>query len=213
VAQFNTLTPQYGWNKKAQRYYDLSSGTFVASKDIRAALDASIVAGKKEIDNLTQKLLKSQISLADWQTQMAHTIKLQHVAAASLSVGGWAQATPAVWGRAGAELKKQYAFLQRLALQIESGKQPLNGSLVVRASMYGEAQRSTYEQSRRAEMKTGGAVEERRELHPGKTCGDCHDQAVLGWQPIGTLKRIGDSQCRMNCNCTFSYRDAQGNIL
>jgi hypothetical protein len=34
----------------------------------------------------------------------------------------------------------------------------------------------------------------------------CLELAALGWQPIGTLPKIGESVCIVNCHCRFAYR-------
>jgi hypothetical protein len=59
---------------------------------------------------------------------------------------------------------------------------------------------------RRRDHQGFGGQQERRFLHAAEHCPDCVDVAGRGWVPIGTLPRIGDSQCRTRCRCTFSYR-------
>jgi hypothetical protein len=50
---------------------------------------------------------------------------------------------------------------------------------------------------------------ERRILGHPKThhCEDCPPLAALGWQPIGTLPRIGETECGGMCLCRFEYTD------
>lgn len=207
--QSSDLTPEYGWNSDAQRYINLSTGQFVSAAQVRTALDQAILSAKDGLRDVSQALLDGQISLADWQTQMAQQIKLIHCASASAAAGGWAQMTPADWGRVGQQLRQQYAYLQRFALQIESGAQALNGSLITRALMYGEAGRGTYEDFRRAEAQRRGMTHERRRLGAAEHCEDCVRYAGWGWRPIGTLPRIGQSRCRTNCKCAFEFRKAE----
>lgn len=38
---------------------------------------------------------------------------------------------------------------------------------------------------------------------------NCVDYALSGWQPIGTLPPIGDSQCGQNCECRFEFREVR----
>ena len=59
--------------------------------------------------------------------------------------------------------------------------------------------------------KPGGPIKwERRVLGHPKTehCADCPPLAALGWQPIGTLPDIGDSECEGRCLCHFVYSDS-----
>ena len=57
-----------------------------------------------------------------------------------------------------------------------------------------------------------GAVEERRVLERAEHCESdeelegCIELSEKGWQPIGTLPRLGVSPCRSNCRCRFDYR-------
>ncbi len=48
--------------------------------------------------------------------------------------------------------------------------------------------------------------EERRVLGDAMHCLDCPPLAALGWQPIGTLPMIGDTECGGHCHCHFEYR-------
>ncbi len=204
--QTNDLTPEYGWNSDAQRYVDLSSGRFVSRAQVRTALDQAILSAQGGIREVSQSLVDGNISLATWQTVMAHEIKLIHLASGATAAGGWAQLTQSDYGRIGQALRQQYAYLQNFALQIESGAWPLNGSLVTRALMYGEAGRGTFEEFQRAYARANGLTQERRRLGAAEHCNDCVRFANLGWRPIGYLPRIGQSQCRTNCKCTFEFR-------
>ncbi len=51
-------------------------------------------------------------------------------------------------------------------------------------------------------------AQERRILGRPKTehCPDCPPIAALGWQPIGTLPMIGDTECGGLCLCHFEFR-------
>ncbi len=40
----------------------------------------------------------------------------------------------------------------------------------------------------------------------------CLEQSQLGWQPIGTLREIGDCFCMNNCDCYFEWQDPKGKI-
>ena len=208
--QTNDLTPEYGWNSDAQRYIDLRTGQFVSRAQVRTALDQAIVSAKDGMRDIAQDLVDGNISLADWQTRMAQQIKLIHLASGAAAVGGWAQLTPSDYGRIGAALRQQYAYLQRFALQIENGLVPLDGRLIVRSLLYGEAGRGTFEDFARAAAQRAGMTHERRVLGAAEHCKDCVKYAGWGWKPIGTLPRIGNSQCVTNCHCTFEFRKLYG---
>lgn len=203
------LEDRFGWypgQGKTGRYRDNATGRFVSQMRVRSDIDGYIDNSKTRIDALANQLRNRQISLAEWQTSMRQEIKAMHLNTSMVAHGGRAQMTQADWGRAGQQLRQQYQYLDRFAADIASGKVSLDGRLNVRAGMYAESARGTYEQETRRVSAQSGLTEERRILHAKESCGDCVEYAGRGWQPIGTLPRIGDSQCRVNCRCTFEYR-------
>lgn len=157
-------------------------------------------------DQLTRQLIAGQITLADWTQQMATEIKTSTIISRIVAVGGLERMTASDWGACGAELRRQYQFLNRFASQILSGAQALNGQAVMRARMYAQTARRFYEQSQRDAHASIGLTQERRIRHARESCDDCIRYEKLGWQPIGTLPAIGDSQCKTNCRCTFKFR-------
>ena len=202
------LEERYAWQPNAGstgRYRDRATGRYVSELNVRGDLDKYIDAKNSHLDDLANQLRNREISLADWQLQMRNEIRNMHNAAAMVAKGGRDQMTNADWGRTGRELRTQYEYLDKWAADIASGKAPLDGRANVRAQLYGDASRSTYEQNRRATAATNRSQLERRILHAAESCADCLQYAALGWQPIGTLPRIGQSQCRTNCKCTFEY--------
>lgn len=205
------LTPDYTWDERSNQYRNESSGRFVSRQVVREALDTFVDNANQRIEVLSRQLLNGEISLADWQTQMAQVIKDMHLASASAARGGWAQMSQADFGFTGSLIKNQYQFLQNFANQIADGTQPLNLNLLRRARMYGQAARSTYEDMRRRIMRDKGATHEQRILGVAEHCTTqggllgCLQLAALGWQPIGTSPRIGNTPCRTNCRCRFRF--------
>ena len=203
------LEERYRWYSgqgRTGRYRDAVTGRFVSQLRVRADIDGYIDNSKTYLDALANQLRNREISLAEWQTAMRSEIKSMHLSTSMAAHGGRAQMTPADWGRAGQEIRAQYEYLDRFAAEIASGRVGLDGRLNVRAQMYAEAARGTYEQEGRRMAAQASLTQERRILHAAESCTDCIEYAGRGWQPIGTLPRIGQSQCRVNCRCTFEYR-------
>lgn len=204
------LTSGYIWNATAGRYINSSTGQFVSFAAVRDALEVVMEAARGNMHSLTEQLIGGQISLAEWEAGMMEQIKISHVAASASANGGWAQMSQADWGATGQLIRRQYDFLRNFASEIASGQQPLDGRALVRADMYGQAARSTFEQMRRRYERISNGMEyERRVLGVADHCDDCLDAAELGWQPIGTLPAIGDSVCKTNCHCSFEYATAE----
>lgn len=200
------LLPEYTWDAKASRYRSEATGRFVARSEVVRQLDKVADASRGNMRDLTQRLIDKQIGVNEWRAAMAHEIKIVHTYSGAAARGGWAQMSPADWGRVGWNIRRQYEYLNNFAAEIASGKQALNGQALTRAQMYGRAGHATFEDMRQRDAELKGLTEERRVLHAQESCPDCISYAALGWQPIGSLPRIGQSQCRTNCRCEFEYR-------
>jgi hypothetical protein len=203
----NTLTSEYGWNETAGRYISLETGQFVPFTDVRDALESVMDASGVRINLVSQQLVDGQIGVAEWQIAMMEQIKIEHTAAAAAARGGWAQMSQSDWGAVGRMIRDQYEYLENFASQIASGQHTLNGVTMLRADLYADAARGTFEEMRRRyERMNNGMEEELRELGEADHCNGCLEQAALGWQPIGTLDKIGAEECITRCHCRFRYR-------
>lgn len=194
----------YTWDDLSGRYRD-ARGRYVSESTVRRVVDAVADAASDRLAMASQALLDGRMSLAAWQVEAQQTIRLAHVATAVLAHGGSSQMSPARWGAIGPEVRAQYQYLRDFAQQIADGRQPLNGGLTARARQYGQASRSTFENTRRRGMQERGYRYERSVLHPAEHCGLCVQEAGKGWQPIGSLIPIGQRTCRQNDHCTLSY--------
>lgn len=195
----------FRWNDRAGRYID-ARGRFVSFKTIRSVVDDTLAEHSQQILSLAQQLRDGTISLERWQLQMMAESKSVHLYSAMAQRGGWAQLTPADYGRVGQIVRREYSYILRFGRQVASGEQRLDGTLIRRAELYVQAGRGTYHEFERVAEERKGMNEERRRLSPADHCDDCVAHAALGWQPIGTLPRIGDSQCLTKCQCYFEYR-------
>ena len=198
--------PDYGWNETAQRYVDLDTGRFVSSSAVRDALEDVMSNSRANMNAITQELIDGSLSLSSWQKSMMEQIKLSHTAAAASANGGWAQMTQSDWGYAGSLIKDQYSYLRGFADQLADGTQALDGRALMRADMYAEAARGTYEAVRMRGMVAEGFDEARRVLGPADHCPDCLEYASEGWMPVEDVPAIGDSVCLTNCFCEIEYR-------
>ena len=202
------LTAEYGWNETSKRYIDLDTGQFVSFSSVRDALEETIDAAKSRMDSITQSLIDGNVTLEQWQRDMMSNIKVVNTASAASANGGWAQMTQSDWGFVGSQIKDQYKYLQNFANQIANGEQALDGRALVRAGMYGDAGRSTFEEMRRRSAIESGMDEGRRVLGSADHCDDCIEYASEGWMPAEDVPPIGDSQCKTNCHCTIEYRNS-----
>lgn len=197
----------YGFDPSSGRYRD-GSGRFVNDAAIRKALDQVLDTQSDVVRNLTQQLIDGAIALGYWQAQMMQTVKSVHLIGLAVANGGWSQLDQADFGWVGQRIRVQYDFLAGFAAQLASGGQKLDGSALARAALYTQAGRETHREAQRRMAARRLVSEERRVLGRADHCGTCIQQARLGWQQFGTLRRIGDSECRANCRCHFEFRQA-----
>lgn len=194
---------EYVFDIPSDRYREVSTGRYVAWSQVRQQIDKVLDSRSSVMQGLTRDLSNGKISLETWLRSMAQEIKTSHLLASIAANGGIERMTFADYGKVGAQIKKQYKYLRNFGKQIESGDQKLDGRAVVRSGLYAQSARGEYEQIRRHHH--GG--EERRVLHARESCNDCISYAARGWQPVGSLPAIGESECGVHCRCTFEFRN------
>ena len=196
----------YRWEPTAGvsgRYRD-ERGRFVASSTVRRELDRYLDTADPA-KALAEALRGRQVSLADWEVAMRRHVKNTHLNAIALERGGWANMTPADYGRAGQIIREQYGYLKGFAADIASGKQRLDGTLGVRAHLYSQAGRNSYYRSK-AENISDRVTHQRSIRGKRDSCWQCVelDRKVF---------RIDDSSfplpgrrvCNHNCGCHVEY--------
>ncbi len=91
---------------------------------------------------------------------------------------------------------------------------PSVAQVIARAEQYGHAVWQSTQQVVQAQAVAQGVMKyERRVLGHPKThhCEDCPPLAAQGWQPVGTLPAIGETECGGMCYCHFEYTEDIGN--
>jgi len=192
-----------------------SSGT--AYTETRDELDRVLLIARGEFARRAEDLLAGVITFAAWALITKAQIKIVHIVGAALAVGGFNVLRDAVQGKPagpntpsggasilqkiGEAISSDFKCFERFAKQAQTGK-----NTPARAGMYAEAGRGTFEDVRGDVAKAAGKTEERRVLGVADHCADCVAEAGKGWQPIGSLRAIGDSLCKTNCHCRFEYR-------
>lgn len=189
------------------RYRD-EAGRFVTDRAVRDAVDNLADLSSARIGALAQRVQSGTLALADFHQQVMAEVKAAHLAAGIAAHGGREQMAPADYGVIGRRIRDEYGYARQLAEDIASGAQPLDGRLIARAQMYGQASRGTFEAVRRRDERNRGNDEEMNVLHGGDHCAVCPDLSGRGWVPIGSLPAIGSRPCRAHDRCTLAFRVA-----
>jgi hypothetical protein len=199
-------TSRFVFDEALQRYRYQATGRLVPDKAIRAGVRRLANAARRQMREETISMYLGEITPQQWYDAMAGLMKSAYGAAVDAASGG-AQLTQAELTRFTKMMEEQFGYLNRFAKQLENGEQALNGTAISRAGMYGDATNDVFENWKRYEMGQAGFDEERRAMDASvENCETCIGEADKGWQPIGTLKALGDSECLTNCHCYFEYR-------
>ena len=80
-----------------------------------------------------------------------------------------------------------------------------------RAELYGNTPWTGAMSIARKAILRGGRFAQEIRIHsrpPGHhECQTCINASLAGWQPVGTLPEIGDSECQGSCDCYFLFRE------
>lgn len=208
-------TPKYHWHQNVRRYRS-RNGRFVSQDAVTKDVHDTTENFKQSVLDRTNKMLDdfSMSSFTKWAISMRAEIKAMHNSVTMIALGGreasiaFSTKNAEVWRQAEIQMNTQLSYFDRFMLQAVSGSIQFNGAFATRAGMYADAGYTTYQNVIRLREFEAGQDEERRTLGFVLThhCDDCIVEADLGWQGIGTLKRIGDTQCGSRCKCNFEFR-------
>lgn len=197
--------PKYKFDRRRQEY-TTATGKPIKSTTVRKWVDQAVDGSKGTVTGLAERFNKGEIDLAEFVTSTKAELKRMHVGVAAIAAGGKGQLDSKRLGRLGSQVREQYKYLERLALQVEAGEQKPDGSLVSRIGMYSDAGIHTYERVRQLGYREAGFSEERNVLGANNSCGECPEETSRGWQPIGSLKPTGTRACLSRCRCHLEYR-------
>ncbi len=98
---------------------------------------------------------------------------------------------------------------------VGAGLEPMSkAQFAARAEQYGGSCWGDGIEIGRRRLIRGGVYTEEMRKHGrivDDMCPTCSEAVAKGWQPIGSLPRISESECRVACHCYFRYRDRDGN--
>ena len=88
---------------------------------------------------------------------------------------------------------------------------------IAQAESYGNSVWEAVINTGRAKVKKQGVFDKERRVHllaedQHKYCKTCITESRKGWQPLGTLNEIGDSECMGSCDCYFEWLGFDGKI-
>lgn len=204
------ILPSYRFDTRTGQYHSSASGKFVSRRAITSLMESHVNGASARYTELTTAFYEGDMSAAAWIEQMRTEQRRLTLQNEALGMGGFDRLTSKQFGRAGGDLRSQYAKIAGTAQDIAEGKITLAQALA-RANEYAGAARSHFWQAERETVQrsdSGMIVIERRVLGVGQHCKDCVELYERGFQLIGSLPAPGtDSRCGGNCKCRFVRKE------
>lgn len=202
--------PGYAWDERLHNYVDLSSGRMVSRSAINDLLRTATDAAAETMGNLGRKVANGAITPREFYEALQTTVRQAYNANAALARGGWAQMTPADWGRNGHALRMEYERLRNFAQEIQEGRlsltqRPLSeAQIVARARLYADSAYGRYWQIKDERAREDGMREGRtRTAGDDRVCQICKGEERKGWQTIDNFR---PPLYHGGCRCEAEYR-------
>lgn len=210
---------RYTFSERAGTYGIAGNrGRLVSRREIRQAVDGALERGGRNVQALTDRLARREITVAEWQLAMTREIRSATLAGLASAHGGFDRLSPAMYGRAGAHLRGQYAYLRAWAAELERGA-PIDGRARRRAAMYIESARQHHEREVGQDREARGYDRAKSVRVARDSCasvGDvpgCIEMERRGFVPITEYVYPGRRPCRSACKCFTVYeRSSDGAV-
>jgi len=164
----------------SRRYRDKRTGRWLSHNRMIAMRDDYVAAYETRVAGLAERVMSGDMTLQQWERGMRTELKSLHIGQYELGRGGRKAMTQSDWGRLGAEMRKQYGYLNGFASEVATGSLS-PAQVATRSQLYVEASTASYERGRAAAHRL-----------------------VLPAYPGD-----GSTQCRVNCKCHWRITEDQ----
>jgi len=164
----------------SRRYRDKRTGRWLSHNRMIAMRDDYVAAYETRVAGLAERVMSGDMTLQQWERGMRAELKSLHIGQYELGRGGRKAMTQSDWGRLGAEMRKQYGYLNGFASEVATGSLS-PAQVAARSQLYVEASTASYERGRAAAHRL-----------------------VLPAYPGD-----GSTQCRVNCKCHWRITEDQ----
>ncbi len=178
------MAKPWSFDVRAKRYRSGETGRFLAKAKVVAIRDTVVDAATREARSLAGQAAKGAISPETFRDGMRLAIRNAHGAEYIFGRGGIPSMTSADFGRLGAEMRRQFTYLDGFAREIEAGLVS-EAQAAARAQMYVNGGTKAFELGQSAAW----GIEGQLPLMPGDNC-------------------LGMS----NCRCSWSIHETGGMV-
>jgi len=175
VEQLLKASPLFWWDKAA-RQFRRANGRFVSVEQMNELRSDYIQSEKASVSELASRLFDRKIDIQDFRDEFRHILTRSYYIQYSLAVGGRANMTQRDHGIIGAQLKKQYGFLENRLEAVVSGRYNTEqvGLLTSHLNQYVSSSNQAYERGR---------------------------SESFGMPRLSRYPGSGSTQCLSNCTC------------
>lgn len=176
----------------------------------RAVLDRTLTGAGNALAETAAQLQANQITLEDWQLQMADNVQLIQFAGGAAAAGGVTALTLAQLELITGLTVEQLSFLRRFALAIAAGDYLLDGRFLWRTRMYAEAGRGAFYDTAASIFSVQGFDRVRSVRNARDSCRECIAFDGVEYA-IGdpANKPPGKRICLTNCLCSEEYINSE----
>jgi len=150
--------PGYAYDERLHNYVRVSTGKMVPRREISDLLRSVVDESGQAMREFGRLAARGEISPREFYEAMQLTVRQAYNASAALGKGGWAQMTPADWGRNGYNLRLEYERLREFARAIEAGERT-EAQAAAQAKLYADSAFGRYWQIRRQAERNAGTQE------------------------------------------------------
>lgn len=187
------------YDPKTKRFRS-EKGRFLSREEVRTQIEKTVERVGRKNRDLTGRLNSGEIDLKAWKKQMRENIKTMHTLTAAVGKGGRKQMTKSDWGKVGAEIKKQYKYLDKFESDLKKKKVSPKAA-EYRATLYARNARVAFADM---ESRANEGRPCRRVLHASESCSECRAWANKGY--VDDQPRIGSLKCGTGCKCSLEYK-------
>ncbi|MFN6572402.1 hypothetical protein [Dendronalium sp. ChiSLP03b] len=196
----------YQFDPQSHRYRDAETGRFVKYAQVLEVVDQEVNRLEVRLKGHARLLTQGKIHIAEFQTRMAQNLKESHLRNASIGAGGIKQLTPTDYGKVGAELKKQYKFLNGFGQDLAEGKLTKEGA-IRRAGSYAKSAKTSFFEAEFTSRGKVGFYAKRLLDAQSRHCQSCISYQRLQWTLIQLVTPPGiDCECGGRCRCRLVFR-------
>lgn len=195
----------FTFDTRSRRYRDNRTGRFISIAKLRELSDKQIANRGARARAITDRLLSEEISLREWERQMAREIKTLYLQLYRLAKP---DTDARDYGIIGNLLRSQYSRLRAFSQEIAIGELS-EARIRDRAYRYLAKAREAFEGGFRENSRRVSRWE-RRVRTKRESCQPCITFEAMGWQPVGTLPRPTERcDCFDRCGCVLVYSNSR----